>query len=91
MSKAAQKFNLKPKNGLKYLMDKGYLPKEAGEAQHKGIVRFLKSTPALSATAIGEFLGEDKELNREVLSRFVDELDFTSKELGFVGALKLLL
>jgi len=32
MSKAAGKFNLKPKNGLKYLMDKGYLAKEAGEA-----------------------------------------------------------
>jgi len=32
MGKAASKFNLKPKNGLKYLMDKGYLPKEAGEA-----------------------------------------------------------
>lgn len=91
MAKAASKFNLKPKNGLKYLMDKGYLPKEPKEAQLKGICRFLKGTPAVSATAIGEFLGEDKELNREVLSMYVDELDFTSKDLGFVEALKLLL
>jgi len=63
MTKAASKFNLKPKNGLKYLMDKGYLTKEAGEAQLKGICSFLKTTPALSATAIGDFLGEEKELN----------------------------
>jgi len=51
----------------------------------------LKNTPSLSVTSIGEFLGEDKELNRDVLSLYVDELDFTNKEIGFVDALKLLL
>ena len=53
MTKAAGKFNLKPKNGLKYLTDKGYLPKEPREAMLQGITKFLKETPALSATAIG--------------------------------------
>ena len=57
----------------------------------KGICKFLKGTPALSATAIGEFLGGDAELSREALSYYIDDLDFTSKDLGFVDALKLLL
>lgn len=91
MSKAAAKFNLKPKNGLKYLTDKGYLPETPKEARLKGICKFLKTTPSLSATAIGDFLGAEAELNREVLSQYVDELDFTSKDLGFVEALKQLL
>lgn len=91
MSKAASKFNLKAKNGLKYLQDKGYLAKEPREQMLKGICKFLKETPALSATAIGQFLGEDKELNRDVLSTYIDELDFTSKDIGFVDALKILL
>lgn len=63
MAKAAQKFNLKPKNGLKYLTEKGYLPKEPKEEMVKGICKFLKETPALSATSIGEFLGGEAELN----------------------------
>jgi Sec7-like guanine-nucleotide exchange factor len=88
MNKAASKFNLKPKNGLKYLVDKGYLVKEPKEEMLKGICKFLKETPALSATSIGQFLGEDKELNKDVLSYYIDELDFTSKEVGFVDALK---
>jgi brefeldin A-inhibited guanine nucleotide-exchange protein len=91
MAKAAGKFNLKPKNGLKYLTDKGFLPKEPKEAMIRGITRFLKDTPSLSATTIGQFMGEDKELNREVLSQYIDEMDFTSKELSFAGCMKQLL
>ena len=53
MTKAASKFNLKPKNGLKYLTDKGYLVKEPKEEMIKGICKFLKETRALSPTAIG--------------------------------------
>jgi Sec7-like guanine-nucleotide exchange factor len=91
MAKAASKFNLKPKNGLKYLTDKGLLAKEPREDMLKGICKFLKETPSLSPTAIGQFLGEDKELNRDVLSHYIDELDFTSKEVKFVDALKMML
>lgn len=91
MNKAASKFNMKPKNGIKYLTDKGYLVKEPKEEMLKGICKFLKETPALSATSIGQFLGEDKELNKDVLSYYIDELDFTSKEVTFVDALKSML
>ena len=67
MVKAASKFNLKPKTGLKYLTDKGYLPAEDGEERVKAICKFLKGTPTLSPTVIGQFLGEDgpgKDLNK---------------------------
>jgi brefeldin A-inhibited guanine nucleotide-exchange protein len=91
MIKAASKFNLKWKNGLKYLTDKGLLAKEPKEAMLKGITKFLKETPSLSATAIGQFMGEDKELNKDVLSMYIDEMDFTSKELSFAGCMKMML
>ena len=80
MAKAAGKFNLKPKNGIKYLSDKGFLPKEPMEDHVKGITKFLKETPALSATIIGQFMGEDKELNKNVLSAYIDEMDFTDRD-----------
>ena len=38
MAKAAGKFNLKPKNGIKYLTDKGFLPKEPLEDHVRGDV-----------------------------------------------------
>lgn len=91
MSKAASKFNLKPKNGLKYLQEKGYLMPEPHHLYIKGICRFLKETPQLSATEIGKFIGEEKELNRECLSCYIDEFDFTSPDIGFHEALKITL
>lgn len=91
MEQAAKKFNLKPKTGLKYLTERGYLVSEPREQMVKGIVRFLKETPALSPTAIGGFLGELKPLNVEVLSAYIDEYDWTNEEIDFVGAMKDLL
>lgn len=41
-----------------------------------GIVRFLKSTPQLDKTVIGEFLGEDKQFNKDVLFAFIDDIEF---------------
>ena len=91
MAKAAAKFNLKSKNGIKYLTEKGYIPKEEGEEQVKAISRFLKSTPALSTTSIGEYLGSDAKLNVEVLNQYINEFDFTKPDISFVHALKMML
>ena len=91
MAKAARSFNAKPKNGLKYLKEKGYIPTEPGEAQTKAIAQFVRTTPNLSATTLGQFFGGADQLNKDVLSRYVDDLDFTDKSLGFVAALKQLL
>lgn len=88
MAKAAGKFNLKPKNGIKYLTDKGFLPKEPLEDHVRGITKFLKETPALSATIIGQYMGEDKEPNKNVLSHYIDQMDFSNKDLSFAACMK---
>ena len=38
----------------------------------KGIINFLKITPTLSKTMIGEFLGVDKQLNKDCLMEFIE-------------------
>ena len=86
MTKAASKFNIKPKNGIKYLTDKGYIPLEPKEDYHKGICKFMKTTRACSASKIGEFLGENKDFNKEVLFTYTDEFDFTDQNITFVDA-----
>lgn len=88
MTTAAKKFNLKPKSGLKYLVERGYLKEEPQADYIRGIVRFLKETPALSTTAIGAFLGENKDLNVEVLSAYIEEFDWSREEVDFVSAMK---
>ena len=67
MVKASIKFNLKPKNGINYLLQTGHIPKEPIEEQIQGIVQFLKTTSTLDKTKIGEYLGEDIDLNKKVL------------------------
>jgi Sec7-like guanine-nucleotide exchange factor len=57
MAKAAAKFTRKDKDGIKYLIEKGYVPKEPGEAQVKAVTKFLKTTPSVGPTAIGVFFG----------------------------------
>ena len=60
--KAAIKFNFKPKNGIKFLADKGIIVKEPIEQHILDIVNFLKSTSTLDKTAIGDYLGDENEL-----------------------------
>lgn len=64
MLKASIKFNLKPKNGINYLISKGFIVKEPEERQISDVVNFLKTTATLDKTKIGEYLGEDIELNK---------------------------
>ena len=44
-------FNQKPKQGIAYLQEHGYLDKS-----HDSIVHFLKETPNLNKTLIGEYI-----------------------------------
>lgn len=91
MKKAADKFNLKAKNGIKFLIDHGHIPAEPGEEQSMGIAKFLRNTPSLSPTAIGAFLGSEQPLNGQVRNAYLDLLDFKNKELTFVGAQRAML
>ena len=78
-------FNKKPKKGLKFLIDNGKM----GNGSAEEIAAFLKTTPGLNKTMIGDYLGSPEELNLAVLDAWVKELDFTG--LTFDDAIRLYL
>jgi Sec7-like guanine-nucleotide exchange factor len=53
------------------------------------IVNFFKTVPSLDKTLIGDYLGEDVEINKEVLYEYIDSYEFTN--MNFVEAIKLML
>ncbi len=68
MAKAALKFNFKPKNGINYLVAQKLITGSDDYSQHVcEVVKFLKSTPALDKTMIGEFLGKDDKFSKDCL------------------------
>ena len=91
MNSAAQKFNMKPKNGIKFLTVNKLVPDPDTdyESHVKAIVDFLKTNPSLDKTVIGEFLGVDAKLNKDVLTEYICQYDLRGAE--FVSALKLVL
>ena len=48
-----KKFNIKPKEGIAFLIEQGYLKNSALD-----VASFLKSEEELRKTRIGEYLGE---------------------------------
>ncbi|TXT13291.1 hypothetical protein VHUM_00658 [Vanrija humicola] len=80
-----KKFNFKPKRGIEYLLQNGFIRSRTPE----DIARFLLQNDALSKAMIGEYLGEGEEENKAIMHAFVDELDFTN--LRFVEALRMFL
>lgn len=68
------KFNFKAKNGINYLVATKLIdPLENFEQHVKDIVKFLKNTPVLDKTQIGQFLGVDDKLQKACLYCFIDE------------------
>lgn len=86
MLKASIKFNLKPKNGIQYLISKGFIAKDPIDQQVKDIVQFLKGTSSLDKTKIGEYLGEDIDLNKKVLYEYIDSFDL--RNVQYIESLK---
>ena len=70
---AINKFNFKPKLGLKILTELKVIHEDNAE----DIARFIKETKGLNKDKIGEFFGKEKALNIECLSVFTDLMDFT--------------
>ncbi|XP_065898377.1 cytohesin-1-like [Dysidea avara] len=60
------KFNAKPKDGIKYLVEEGLI-KETSDA----IAEFLYKEDMLNMVSVGEYLGENHDLNIEVLKKLV--------------------
>ena len=69
-------FNRKPRKGLAFLQEHGYLGKSAQD-----VARFFHSNEKLDKTMIGEFLGENENFNKEVMYAYVDQMNFAGKDI----------
>lgn len=78
---AVRRFNLKPRDGVAYLQQRGFLRGEAPAIAH-----FLRSTKGLSKRRLGDYLGERGEPNEKVLAEYVRLFHFAG--LSFVGAIR---
>ncbi|KAK9746382.1 Sec7 domain [Popillia japonica] len=81
MSMGRKKFNMDPKKGIEFLIEKGLLQQTA-----ESVAQFLHKGEGLNKTAIGDYLGEKNEFNEKVLQAFVDLHDF--RDLILVQALR---
>ncbi|KAJ3538200.1 hypothetical protein NM688_g6554 [Phlebia brevispora] len=77
-----KKFNFKPKRGIKFFLESGFIPSPAPQ----DIARFLLDTDGLSKAMIGEYLGEGDDENIAIMHAFVDLMEFEG--LPFVDALR---
>ena len=85
INKAVAKFNIKPAIGIKYLNEAGHL--NANNANE--VAMFLKSTPGIDKTVLGDYFGAKKEPNLSVFHEFVQLYDFDNK--GLVEAIRIFL
>lgn len=74
-------FNKKPKKGLAYLQEQGLLGNSPDD-----IAEWFHSDERLDKTVVGDFLGDNEKLMKEVMYAYVDQLDFT--EMEFIPALR---
>lgn len=80
LTAGAQKFNLSPSKGIKYLADNGYFP--MSPPTPTAIAAFLfQAGDTLSKQKIGEYLGGYSPLNLQVLDEFVQLHSFDEQEL----------
>ncbi|XGW24338.1 hypothetical protein V3C99_006052 [Haemonchus contortus] len=77
-------FSRKPKQGLAFLQEHGFVGTEPNE-----IADFLMKEDRLDKTVVGDFLGDPDEFNKQVMYAYVDDMDFSSRD--FVSALRLFL
>ncbi|CAB1326107.1 unnamed protein product [Coregonus sp. 'balchen'] len=80
----AEQFNKKPKRGIQYLQEQGMLG-----TTPEDLAQFLHQEERLDSTQVGEFIGDNERINKEVMYAYVDQMDFQGKD--FVSALRLFL
>ncbi|GMR53679.1 hypothetical protein PMAYCL1PPCAC_23874 [Pristionchus mayeri] len=76
MEQGIEMFGRKPKEGLAYLQEHGFVGKEPLE-----IAEFLLKEDRLDKTVVGDYLGDPNEFNKSVMYAYVDDMDFSSKDL----------
>ncbi|KAK9770886.1 putative SEC7 domain-containing protein [Seiridium cardinale] len=82
MSKGVRLFNEKPKKGIKFFLQEGFIPSDSPE----DIARFLLAHEQLDKAQIGEYLGEGEPKNIEIMHAFVDSMEFAKRR--FVDSLR---
>ncbi|KAI1187554.1 guanine nucleotide exchange factor for ADP ribosylation factor [Nemania serpens] len=82
LSKGIQQFNFKPKRGIKFLIQSGFIASDSPQ----DIAKFLLSDERLDKAQIGEYLGEGEAKNIEIMHAFVDTMEFSRRR--FVDALR---
>ncbi|CAK8690782.1 unnamed protein product [Clavelina lepadiformis] len=84
LEQGIEMFNRKPIKGITFLQTQGMIGNSANE-----IAEFLMSEARLNPAEVGDYMGENEKINKEVMYAYVDLLDFTG--LDFVSALRLFL
>ncbi|XP_024084043.1 brefeldin A-inhibited guanine nucleotide-exchange protein 1 isoform X3 [Cimex lectularius] len=74
-------FNRSGKKGVVYLQEQGVLGKSTVE-----VADWLHSDERLDKTGIGDLLGDNTDFAKEVMYKYVDQMDFSGKDL--VAALR---
>jgi len=83
LNNAIRAFNYKPKRGMTALLQDGFIPTSDPE----DIARFLLThNDRINKKALGEFLGEGDEENKQIMAAFVDGMEFGRTR--FVDALR---
>ena len=73
MSTGKKRFNMDPKKGIEFLVSNGLLKENPQD-----VAAFLLKGDGLNKTAIGDYLGEKKTFNMDVLDAFVNLHDFSN-------------
>jgi cytohesin len=72
MKDGATQFNMEPKKGIQFLVQKGVLKMEP-----RDVAKFLREGKGLGKRPIGEYLAKFKDFNERVLDEYVQLLDFS--------------
>lgn len=84
--KAVTKFNNEDKNVFVFLSQCGLMSQTPSAYE---VAHFLRSSSLLNKKQIGEYLGKNKDFNKEVLVEYVKSFDFHG--IGVLEALRMFL
>lgn len=78
----AERFNIKPKDGLKYFEQQGFLDPNGSKAVSRdvSIAQFLKECPRLDKKVLGDFLSRPD--NADILDAFLKLFDFSNTPIA---------
>ena len=88
LERGIEKFNIKYKKGIKFLISTGIISQNDKEKEAKEIALFIKNNK-LNKEEIGDLLGDNSEIYLKVLKNYTDLFNF--KDLDFIKSLRIYL